>query len=164
MGEGKAAEVDREVMHILSQRMDITGPVHFGIYITDSWEDFLSRSTTKKSGQLEERDLLFSELTITGVVDDRSQAPTRRTRRTHSYLLETYISYVKPQSYHEMRKIVQTFLDLLHNHPRAFPSDGVSISVSTGSSVVSLDRAMNAYVVWYSRITFDVIEDVAYGT
>lgn len=162
---GQGEKIDNAIQNVLTEISDIIGPVHFGMHVIQDWNTFLSLSSVAENPQdTSDRTLRFCEYYITDIIDDRENAPTKRTERIHSYEVVLYTEYDDLFSHRKILEMTRAVMDLLQNNYQIsdFMSrdNGSLVSVSPARSVVALDNIEESYVVYRSTITFSVREDI----
>lgn len=160
MADGQALEIDDQILHLVNGVVENL-PIHLGQQAKDDWEAFIELSTVQHDSQQQERTFQFGELYVTDVADDRRNAPTKTTARTHRYTLDVYIPYLTVESYLSMRVIHQQLMDVIHNNPR--PEQGSNIvSISPAQSDIGPAAFANELLFYKIVYTFSVLEYVAH--
>lgn len=162
MADGRASEVDREILQLVAQKPAVTGPVHLGIHVLDDYDAFLTFTQSGVDAQSDEYEIRFAEVYCSGMSDAKTM--TKVTSRTHNYEIMCYLGYTDDKSYFDMRDIMETFMDLLHNNARPFAVSGVIVAVYPSNSTFDLAPIFDGqYRCWVGRIAFDVEERISYS-
>ena len=164
MADGRALDLDNEVLTILGAEAAANGPIHLGWRLKSTWEDFLQLGMVDLTGpgeQTARREVRFAELFTAGVRDDREAAPVKTTERTHEYLLRVYVQAEGLENYHIFRTILENYMDLLHNNSRPDTSL-VVVEVFPGEARVVIDN-VEGFAVYRGEITFEVTEYISHA-
>lgn len=164
MGTGKVSQIDDELLGILNQAPDITGPVHFGEQVVETEADFLTLSTLQTDDQLADYTLRFIEVVVPSILDSREDAPIKTTSRTHTFTINLYVNYENIESFFLMRKVTETVMDLLNNNwrPHRIVQDSPIISITPADVNINLELLDNNYQIYRSEITIQIEEYVAH--